>query len=148
RRGLLTKREALAQTHFPPDDAVLADLALHKTPALRALAFEEIFLIQLALARRRREVRRAVREAHYEIPDALRLKLARLLPFKLTEAQKRVLREIGGDLRSPHPMNRLLQGDVGSGKTIVALLTLLVAVENGFQGALMAPTEILADQHA
>jgi ATP-dependent DNA helicase RecG len=134
--------------HFPPGDTVIADLALRKTPAQRALAFEEIFLVQLALADRRSEVQRAKRGAHYQIPDALRVKLAKLLPFKLTEAQKRVLKEIGEDLRSPHPMNRLLQGDVGSGKTIVALLTLLVAVENGYQGVLMAPTEILADQHA
>src|SRR6185436_835800 len=97
---------------------------------------------------RKREVERAPRGAHYEIPDALRVKLRKLLPFQLTNAQKRVLKEIGEDLRSPHPMNRLVQGDVGSGKTIVALLTLLVAIENGYQGVLMAPTEILADQHA
>ena len=148
RRGLLPRLAALRDTHFPPPDASMDDLALLRTRAQRTLAFEEIFLVQLGLARRRREVTRAVRGAHYEITDALRGKLAKLLPFKLTNAQKRVLKEIGEDLRSPHPMNRLLQGDVGSGKTIVALLALLVAVENGYQGVLMAPTEILADQHA
>jgi ATP-dependent DNA helicase RecG len=148
RRGMAPRLEALRAMHFPPDDTSMSDLASRRTPAQRALAFEEIFLVQLALAVRRREVTRSMRGAHYEIPDALRVKLARLLPFKLTGAQKRVLKEIGEDLRSPHPMNRLVQGDVGSGKTIVALLTLLVAVENGYQGALMAPTEILADQHA
>ena len=148
RRGLISKLAALRAMNFPPDDTSMADLALRRTPAQRALAFEEIFLVQLALAMRRREVEKSARGAHYEIPDALRVKLARLLPFKLTNAQRRVLKEIGDDLRSPHPMNRLVQGDVGSGKTIVALLTLLVAVENGYQGVLMAPTEILADQHA
>ena len=148
RRGIAARLDALRAMHFPPDDTSMSDLASGRTPAQRALAFEEIFLVQLALAVRRSDVARAMRGAHYDIPDALRVKLARLLPFKLTGAQKRVLKEIGGDLRAPHPMNRLVQGDVGSGKTIVALLTLLVAVENGYQGALMAPTEILADQHA
>jgi ATP-dependent DNA helicase RecG len=148
RQGLPPRLAALSSMHFPPDDTSMNDLALRRTAAQRALAFEEIFLVQLALADRRREALRQSRGAHYEIPDALRVKLARLLPFKLTGAQKRVLKEIGDDLRSSHPMNRLVQGDVGSGKTIVALLTLLVAVENGYQGVLMAPTEILADQHA
>ena len=148
RHRLSPRLTALRDTHFPPDDTSMADLALLRSKAQRTLAFEEIFLVQLGLARRRRDVLRATRGAHYDITDALRVKLAKLLPFKLTGAQKRVLKEIGDDLRSPHPMNRLLQGDVGSGKTIVALLTLLVAVENGYQGVLMAPTEILADQHA
>jgi ATP-dependent DNA helicase RecG len=148
RQGVAPRLAALRAMHFPPDDTSMNDLTLRRSPAQRALAFEEIFLVQLALAERRREVERAPRGAHYEIPDALRVKLAKLLPFKLTDAQKRVLKEIGEDLRSPHPMNRLVQGDVGSGKTIVALLTLLVAIENGYQGVLMAPTEILADQHA
>ena len=143
-----TRLESLRWIHFPPADATMKTLEERRTPAQRALAFEEIFVLQLALAERRRAVERTPRAAQYEIPDALRVKLAKLLPFKLTEAQKRVLLEIKGDLTGPHPMNRLLQGDVGSGKTIVALLTLLVAVENGYQGALMAPTEILADQHA
>jgi ATP-dependent DNA helicase RecG len=148
RQGLEPRLAALRAMHFPPGDTSMDDLQNRRSPAQRALAFEEIFLVQLALAERRREVERASRGAHYEIPDALRVKLAKLLPFKLTGAQKRVLKEIGEDLRSPHPMNRLVQGDVGSGKTIVALLSLLVAVENGYQGVLMAPTEILADQHA
>jgi len=148
RQNLTSRLAALRAMHFPPDATSMDDLTLRRTPAQRALAFEEIFLVQLALAERRRDVEKTKRGANYEIPDALRVKLAKLLPFKLTGAQKRVLKEIGEDLRSPHPMNRLVQGDVGSGKTIVALLALLVAVENGYQGALMAPTEILADQHA
>ncbi len=147
RRSMLERARALRLTHFPPPDADLALLATRSTEAQRTLAFEEIFLLQLALAARRRGLKEEARGIAYAVSDAMKTRLASLLPFKLTQAQKRVLREIGTDLRSPHPMNRLLQGDVGSGKTIVAVLTLLVAVENGFQGALMAPTEILAEQH-
>lgn len=146
-RGLLDRFEALRRIHFPPEDAFSGALFEQDTDARRTLAFEEIFLLQLALALRRARVERVPRSRNYELTDALRVRLARLLPFRLTEAQRKVLSEIGGDLRSGHPMNRLLQGDVGSGKTIVAILTLLVAVESGFQGALMAPTEILAEQH-
>jgi ATP-dependent DNA helicase RecG len=147
RHGLLDRLTALRDTHFPPPDTSIADLERRHTLPQRSLAFEEIFLLQLALALRRGRIESQGRGHRYEITDALRTRLARLLPFKLTEAQKRVLREIGSDLRSERPMNRLLQGDVGSGKTIVALLTLLVAVENGFQAALLVPTEILAEQH-
>lgn len=147
RHDLMPRIEALRRVHFPEPDADLVELHERRTAAHRTLAFEEIFLVQSALAIRRHGFRKKERGIAYEVPDALRTKLARMLPFKLTAAQKRVLREIGADLRSPHPMNRLLQGDVGSGKTIVALLALLVAIENGYQGALMAPTEILADQH-
>jgi ATP-dependent DNA helicase RecG len=139
--------DALRAVHFPPDDARLEELDERATPSHTALAFEEIFLLQLGLALRRHESRVASRRITYDEPDPLRTRLAGELPFELTAAQSRVLAEIGADLSSPHPMNRLLQGDVGSGKTIVALLTLLVAVENGWQAALMAPTEILADQH-
>jgi ATP-dependent DNA helicase RecG len=147
RHGLLDRASALDLAHFPPRGTALADLALRATAAQRTLAFEEIFLLQLALAARRHGIKEEERGIAYRVTDALRTRLATLLPFRLTEAQKRVLREIGADLRSPHPMHRLLQGDVGSGKTIVALLTLLVAVDNGYQGVLMAPTEILAEQH-
>ncbi|HKQ62952.1 MAG TPA: ATP-dependent DNA helicase RecG [Candidatus Polarisedimenticolaceae bacterium] len=147
RHGLAGRLEALRAVHFPPPATHLAALSERRTPAQRTLAFEEIYLLQLALALRRRGYQQQARGIAYEVPDALRTRLAALLPFKLTAAQKRVLREIGSDLRAPHPMQRLLQGDVGSGKTIVALLTLLVAVDNGYQAALMAPTEILAEQH-
>ena len=147
RHGLVGRLEALRAVHFPGAGTTLEALDRRRTPGHRTLAFEEIFLLQLALALRRQGLQQHKKGIVYEIPDALRLRLAQLLPFRLTEAQRRVLKEIGTDLRSPHPMNRLLQGDVGSGKTIVALLTLLVAVENGYQAALMAPTEILADQH-
>ncbi len=147
RHELLPRIEALRGVHFPGPEIELETLHERRTAAHRALAFEEIFLVQLALATRRDDFRKKERGIAYELTDALRTKLARMLPFKLTAAQKKVLKEIGDDLRSSHPMNRLLQGDVGSGKTVVALLALLVAIENGYQGALMAPTEILADQH-
>ena len=111
------------------------------------LAFEELLEFQVALARRRRE--RAMRPApRIEADAALRRTLAAILPFPLTAAQKQAIREIGADLRSGHPMARLLQGDVGSGKTIVAVLTAVLAAGRGFQSALMAPTTILAEQHA
>lgn len=147
RHRLPAREDALREAHFPGDATDVRRLAERDTPALRALAFEEIYLLQLALALRRHGLQQETRGIAYEVPDALRTRLARLLPFKLTGAQKRVLKEIGADLRAPHPMHRLLQGDVGSGKTIVAFLTMLVAVENGRQAALMAPTEILAAQH-
>jgi ATP-dependent DNA helicase RecG len=147
RNGLQSRLEALRAVHFPADGTDLDDLAERRTRAHLTLAFEEAYLLQLALALRRRGVKQERRGITYRIPDALRTRLAALLPFKLTPAQRRVLKEIGADLRAPHPMHRLLQGDVGSGKTIVSVLTLLVAVENGYQGALMAPTEILAEQH-
>ncbi len=147
RHGILDRLVALRELHFPPTHSSIDALAERGTPPQRSLAFEEIFLLQLALALRRRGARETQREAPYRVSDALRARLARILPFSLTGAQKRVLREIRADLESPHPMNRLLQGDVGSGKTIVALLTMLVAVENGRQAALMAPTEVLAEQH-
>ena len=147
RHALTPRVAALREVHFPDPATDLADLHARRTEAHRTLAFEEIFLVQLALALRRDGFNRRERGNVYEVTDELRAKVARMLPFKLTQAQKRVLREIADDLRSPHPMNRLLQGDVGSGKTVVALLALLIAIENGYQGALMAPTEILAEQH-
>src|SRR5207247_9207168 len=98
-------------------------------------------------ARLRREARGRRKAIAFEINDRVREVVKRILPFHLTTAQKRVLREIADDMRSPHPMNRLVQGDVGSGKTVVALLAMVVAVENGYQAAFMAPTEILAEQH-
>jgi ATP-dependent DNA helicase RecG len=146
-QGLLSRYEAIRAVHFPPSDASLTEFNQKRSLAQRTLGFEEMFLLQLALSVRRHEVHEEARGIAYNLTDALRTRLATLLPFKLTAAQSRVLKEIGADLRSVHPMHRLLQGDVGSGKTIVALLTLMVALENGYQAALMAPTEILAEQH-
>jgi ATP-dependent DNA helicase RecG len=146
-RRLPPRLVALRQVHFPPPEAKLVEIHERRTPAHRALAFEEIFLLQLALALRRQGVKAEVRARPWSVDEEVRRKVGRVLPFPLTGAQRRVLREIGEDLRGSAPMNRMVQGDVGSGKTIVALLALLLAVENGRQGALMAPTEILAEQH-
>ncbi|MDE3109087.1 MAG: ATP-dependent DNA helicase RecG, partial [Acidobacteriota bacterium] len=142
-----TRREALAYAHFPPKDENLEMLNSFRSPAQVRLIFEEFFYYQLALTlRRQRENHRAgiamrVRE------ERVREALKRILPFKPTEAQKRVLKEIADDLEKPYPMHRLLEGDVGSGKTIVALEAATIAIENRCQVALMAPTEILAAQH-
>jgi ATP-dependent DNA helicase RecG len=115
--------------------------------ARRRLVFDELVRIQLALVLRKRQLERTAKGIHHEIGGALVQRFHDQLPFDLTDAQRRVIGEIEGDLAGPHPMHRLLQGDVGSGKTVVALSALLVAVEGGHQGALMAPTEVLAEQH-
>ncbi|MGB9430935.1 MAG: ATP-dependent DNA helicase RecG [Candidatus Acidiferrum sp.] len=147
RLGLPSRRDALIHTHFPPPEESLEALNQFRSPAQRRLIFEEFFLYQLSLALGRKATRKEnaipfrVREG--KIRDALK----KILPFKPTGAQKRVLAEIASDLERPVPMNRLLQGDVGSGKTIVALQAAVIAIENGCQTALMAPTEILAVQH-
>ncbi|HZE88932.1 MAG TPA: ATP-dependent DNA helicase RecG, partial [Verrucomicrobiae bacterium] len=147
RLDLSPRAEAIRDIHFPPPGSDLFDLAARRTPAHRRMIFEEFFVLQLALALRRLKVHRETRSGSYEMTSEIRKRLASILPFHLTVAQRRVLAEIVADLKTPHPMSRLLQGDVGSGKTIVALLAMLFAVENGLQAALMAPTEILAEQH-
>jgi ATP-dependent DNA helicase RecG len=147
RYGFPSRADALRFVHFPPPAASLEGLNAFQSPAHRRLIFEEFFFYELSLAlRRRHESHRPgiafrVRDPH--IRDAVK----RVLPFKPTQAQKRVLGEIASDLERPSPMNRLLEGDVGSGKTIVALETAAIVIENGYQVALMAPTEILAVQH-
>lgn len=138
---LMQKREALEQIHFPNDND-----KLHQ--ARYTLVFEELFLIQLRLALLREENNKHVSSIPLEIKkDGLVMKFINSLPFKLTEAQQRAVNEILNDLHSTKPMQRLLQGDVGSGKTVVATIMLLAAIENGYQAAIMAPTEILAQQH-
>ena len=139
--------QAMRGVHFPDDDANLAALDEQRTAFHARLVFEEFFLLELGLAIRHREVRTAQRDNHYDRPNHLGETLLHHLPFQLTAAQRRVLDEILTDMRRPFPMNRLIQGDVGSGKTIVALLAMLLAVSNGQQAALMAPTELLAEQH-
>lgn len=147
RRRLLPFGEAVRQAHFPSAGANLEDLNRGRTPAHRRLAFEDFLLLELALGRKREEVKKESRVLRYDPATPLPQRLLKGLPFSLTEAQARVLGEIHRDLGGPHPMNRLVQGDVGCGKTVVALLTMLVAVGSGYQAALMAPTEILAEQH-
>ena len=142
-----TRREALIYAHFPPKDESLELLNSFRSPAQVRLIFEEFFYYQLALALRRQRDQRQSGLAMRVREDRVRDALKRILPFKPTAAQKRVLAEIAADLERPHPMHRLLEGDVGSGKTIVALEAATIVIENGYQVALMAPTEILAAQH-
>lgn len=139
-------REAIQNIHFPSDRVSLEELNELRSPYHQRLAFDELFFLQAGLAalRRKMTLRRGVSS---DAPGRLRSALLGMLPFSLTGAQKRVVDEIIEDMRRPYPMNRLLQGDVGSGKTVVALLAMLQAVESGYQAALMAPTEILAEQH-
>ena len=146
RLHLSDRETALREVHFPPDGTPFAQLQSFATTAHRRLIFEELFFLELGLELKRRKLRK--REGiSFATGDNVRDALREVLPFHPTNAQKRALREIVTDMRNPSPMRRLLQGDVGSGKTIVALQAMLVAMENGYQAALMAPTEILATQH-
>jgi ATP-dependent DNA helicase RecG len=147
RLRLPTRVAALHAMHFPPAGARLDELNRFATPAQQRLIFEEAFLFQMGVLARRRSAAAERKPIEIRVDDRVRESARRVLPFKLTNGQKQALKEIVDDLRSSHPMNRLLQGDVGAGKTIVALLAALVAMENGLQVAFMAPTEILAEQH-
>ena len=144
--GLIDRKPAFWQAHWPEVGESLASLQAARTPALFRLIFEELFYLELGLELKRRKMR-AQSGVSFQINDQVRTALKRILPFHPTAAQKRVLKEIVEDMREPTPMRRLLQGDVGSGKTIVALEAAVIAIENGYQVALMAPTEILAMQH-
>jgi ATP-dependent DNA helicase RecG len=146
RLGLPDRETALRNIHFPPEGTSLTDLQAAATAAHRRLIFEELFFLELGLELKRRRMRERV-GISFATTDKVREAIREVLPFHPTTAQKRALGEIVGDMRSPSPMRRLLQGDVGSGKTIVAFQAMLVAMENGYQAALMAPTEILATQH-
>ena len=148
RQHLVGRAEALRRIHFPAEDVPLSEYERARSPAHLRLIFEEFFWVALALAIRRSERSKEPKGAVIEITDRVRASLASILPFTLTAAQERVIARIFDDMQSDAPMNRLLQGDVGSGKTIVALQAMLAAIENGYQAALMAPTEILAEQHA
>lgn len=148
RNHLIPRSEAFRNVHFPADDVPIEHYNEAKSPAHRRLIFEEFFWLALALGIRRGERIAEPKGAIIEINDRVRAAARAILPFTLTEAQKRALKEIVDDLTGDQPMNRLLQGDVGSGKTIVSLQAMIVAVENGYQTAMMAPTEILAEQHA
>jgi ATP-dependent DNA helicase RecG len=146
RLDLPDRETALREVHFPPEGTPFVELEACATPAHRRLIFEELFFLELGLELKRRRVKKRVGigfATNAKVREALR----EVLPFHPTAAQKRVLAEIVADMRQPSPMRRLLQGDVGSGKTIVAFQAMLVAMENGYQAVLMAPTEILATQH-
>lgn len=142
-----SRDQAIRRAHFPPADENLDQLNQFRTQAHQRLIFEEFFFYELVLALRKQQ-RQGERGVAFQVrEDRIREALKRILPFKPTAAQKRVLAEIAADLERPVPMNRLLQGDVGSGKTIVAFEAATIVMENGCQAALMAPTEILAVQH-
>ena len=146
RLGLPGREEALRAVHFPPEGSRLSDLVNWQTPAQKRLVFEELFFLELGLELKRRKMRLSA-GIGFTADDRVREALREILPFHPTAAQKRAFAEIVADMRAATPMRRLLQGDVGSGKTIVAFESMLVAIENGYQAALMAPTEILATQH-
>ncbi len=146
RLNLPDRERALREVHFPPEGTPMAQLQAFSTSAHRRLIFEELFFLELGLELKRRRMRERAGIA-FATSDKVREAIREVLPFHPTAAQKRTLGEIVSDMRQPNPMRRLLQGDVGSGKTIVALQAMLVAIENGYQAALMAPTEILATQH-
>ena len=147
RLDLVPRRLALEESHFPPNEASVDELNAFRTRAQRRLIFEEFFLFQLGHAWRRHENSVESKPWVPTVDDRIRQSAASVLPFKLTPGQRQAVKEIVDDMRLPAPMHRLLQGDVGAGKTIVALLAAMVAMENGLQVAFMAPTEILANQH-
>ncbi|MCX6345832.1 MAG: ATP-dependent DNA helicase RecG [Armatimonadetes bacterium] len=140
RLDLMDIQEAVRNIHFPESIEMME-------AARKRLVFEELFLLQLALAIRKRSMDAPGVGISFAMPDNFAKELKEILPFELTNAQKRVVKEIAANMTRPQCMNRLLQGDVGSGKTVVALAAMLIAVRNGYQAALMAPTEILAEQH-
>ena len=146
RMNLVASREALWKVHWPDAGESLNDLQSSRTPAHTRLIFEELFFVELGLELKRRE-QKAQTGIAFKLNERVRDAIKKILPFHPTGAQKRTLKEIAADMEKPSPMRRLLQGDVGSGKTLVAFEAAIIAIENGYQVALMAPTEILAQQH-
>ena len=146
RLELMGLPEALRFIHFPPESADLEALDAHQSPAHRRLAFDELFFLQLGMALKRQGIKAEVGISFNVSPPRLQKALG-TLPFQLTQAQARVVEELSRDMAHPEPMNRLVQGDVGSGKTAVAMVAALFALQDGYQVAVMAPTEILAEQH-
>jgi ATP-dependent DNA helicase RecG len=146
RQDLISFSEAFQRVHFPPEGESIDLLNLQRSDAHRRIIFDEFFFLELGLALKKRGVALET-GVPFKADGILVQKLLNLLSFKLTHAQQRAFSEIKEDLEKPHPMNRLIQGDVGSGKTIVALLTCLQVIECGYQAAIMAPTEVLAEQH-
>ena len=152
---LLPKPKAMQQLHFPKLKGTTQEerekemglLNAGISPAHKRLIFEELFQLQVGIRMVRENRVRHLKDRKFQLGESVRLAIKKILPFHPTEAQKRALKEIAEDICSPHPMSRLLQGDVGSGKTIVAAQAAIIAVENGSQVAIMAPTEILAEQH-
>ena len=148
RQNLISRASAIEEIHFPPEDSSISDYEMARSRAHLRLIFEEFFWVSFALQLKRGERTKEPKGTLIEINEKIRERLNALLPFTLTGAQERVVKRIFDDMQSEAPMNRLIQGDVGSGKTIVAFLAMFAAMENGYQTVLMAPTEILAEQHA
>ena len=146
--ALVPRAQALAEIHFPPEDSTILEYETFRSRAHRRLIFEEFFWLVFALTLIRGERQKEPKGTIIEVPSSMTARMKRIAPFDLTNAQERVINRIIDDMTSDAPMNRLLQGDVGSGKTIVAFMAMFAAIENGYQAAMMAPTEILADQHA
>jgi ATP-dependent DNA helicase RecG len=144
--GLISPRAALWNVHWPEPGESFEQLQSSRTPAHIRMIFDELFFVELGLELKRRE-QKAQTGIAFRLDERVRAAIKRILPFHPTPAQKRVLKEIAADMEKPYPMRRLLQGDVGSGKTIVSFEAAIIAIENGCQAALMAPTEILAQQH-
>ena len=145
--GLPPLREALSRAHFPEEGASLELYNAFRSPAQLRLILEELFSFSVGIALRRQAAASLAKPRVFEVDDRIRDKVRQILPFRLTDAQRRVLKTIAEELSSPRPMQRLLQGDVGSGKTIVAVLASMIVMENGSQVAVMVPTEVLAEQH-
>lgn len=143
---LPSRWDAMRTIHSPPEDSDLRLLNAFRSPAHLRMIFEEFFWLECGLALKRRKAK-TVEGVQFQLTERVREKIKAMLPFKPTGAQKRVLGEIAHDMAEPHPMNRLVQGDVGSGKTLVAAEAAIIAIENGYQVAVLAPTEILASQH-
>lgn len=144
--GLISPQAAFWNVHWPEPGESLTDLQSSRTPAHIRMIFDELFFVELGLELKRQQLKAQTGIA-FKLDDRVRAAIKKILPFHPTKAQKRVLKEIAEDMQKPYPMRRLLQGDVGSGKTIVSFEAAIIAIENGYQVALMAPTEILAQQH-
>jgi ATP-dependent DNA helicase RecG len=148
RQMLIGRAQAIREIHFPIEHANLTEYESARSPAHLRLIFEDFFWLAFGLSLQRGKRVRETKGARIKISAQLKKMIGGLLPFKLTKAQRHVVAEIFNDMQSNAPMNRLLQGDVGSGKTIVAVIAMVAAIDNGYQAAMMAPTEILAEQHA
>jgi ATP-dependent DNA helicase RecG len=144
---LIPRNQALREIHFPPPDASMDDYDNCRSRAHVRMIFEDFFWLTFAVGLKRGKRVQEQKEAVIRIDDSVKRAVSSVMPFKLTGAQRKVVVQIFNDMKSSKPMNRLLQGDVGSGKTIVAVIAMIAAIENGYQAALMAPTEVLAEQH-
>ena len=148
REDLIGRAQALREIHFPPQDVSMADYEISRSRAHLRMIFEDFFWVAFAIGLKRGQRVKEIKDATVLINKPVKDRIASIMPFKLTRAQRKVTAQIFNDMQSTAPMNRLLQGDVGSGKTIVAVVAMIAAMENDLQTALMAPTEILAEQHA